>query len=602
MARTNAKAQPVCLKVTSKTGPLSFNKKDYDLNQLLEKAELSGPVHSTAELVRFLEDDKNKDVQLEGRICFTNGLTHIPVKIDRQKFLEFFKGDGQPVTADKLKESFKEDFGRATAADGSYVGSPDFVPTMGGPFNKQLYLTGMLQAKALAYYHYNHSPICKNIVHTIRDFTLGRGWRADVKCKDKTKQGVALALWRAFEDANELYEQMRYLSVDLSLDGEIMFWKLPNNAARITYKLAPSQQIPRAALPRVRLIDTSSIYEIITYPEDILRPLFYVQLTTTSYSMYSAKDQGAPVPTIKFIFQHIPADQVIHHKINVVTGEKRGRGDLFQIIPFAKRLTDVVDYKIIQEMKNCAWGIDTTVETGDQTDIDKYIESVKEAEGETGVAPAGSEFVHTAKVKRQYLANSTTSSAQSDAFRWVANMISAGSRIPYNYWGFQDAAGTTKASAETAVEPVEKFFESRQIDYEIILKKLARWLFDLYELPEAELEVTFPDIKKELRSNKFNDLTLAQTNQWFAKERCAEIAAKEMSITDYDFSSESAKINAEGDAMGGEMSDEEKNPLTAPADNSDNKPNEEIPNPMQKKEIPNPIGTTKGEIPNPLKG
>src|SRR5260221_312108 len=82
--------------------------------------------------------------------------------------------------------------------------------------------------------------------------------------------------------------------------------RLQNNATKIGYQLRPGQEVPTGIIPRMRLIDPSVIWDIITYPEDITRVLAYVWVAPTQYQIYTAPG----ISTLKFIYQQIPSDQV----------------------------------------------------------------------------------------------------------------------------------------------------------------------------------------------------------------------------------------------------------------------------------------------------
>jgi len=511
---------------------------DYTVNDKFVPAEGAHDVHTTPELVELLK--RNDKVEIDARvICKEKGSKRYGYKkLDRGGFLETWKSGN--------RRKFKEDdlFGM----DGFNNVNPnqigvDFVPLLGGPFYKQLYYYDYLRMHGLAYFSYNHHPAARRIIHTIRDFTLGRGWRANVKGPNEAKERFALAVWRAFEEANDLYNLIDMFAVEYGTYGESMIWELPDNQSKIVYRLDPDQ-IPKALIPRYRLIDPSVIWEIVTYPEDITRVLYYQWVAPTQYQIYTGQDKGKNVPGSKFIFQQVPADQVLHFKTNAVSNEKRGRSDLFPILGFLKRLTDSVDYSIVAMQKNAAWAIDTTIE-GNQTDIDNYIAD-QNSLGQ--YAPAGSEFVHTSKVKRQYMGNETKGggggSGQS-AFDWCMNMIAMGSGIPVSYFGTSAHAGSTRAGALVATEPVAKMFEKRQFVYESVLKKIAQRVFAKFGLDDCEIEVTFPEIIVQDRSAKLADLQLAEEMQWISKEKAATIAAKELGITEYEYDAEQQTINGE---------------------------------------------------------
>lgn len=503
--------------------------------------------HSTPEMVSFL--DSHPECEVDATVLFkeaTKGgkVGYAPRQLNRREFLEAYRKGDQYNWSQFKEDDFAFDNGFNPALP-NQIGV-DFVPLLGGPFYKQLYYYDYLRMHSLSFYALNHDPAARRVVYTIRDFTLGRGWRADVSHPNKNKQKVALALWRAFEEANDLYNLFDSLAIELSTYGENMLWELPNNQAKIGWQdlLSKGQNIPKAIIPRYRLIDPSVIWEIITYPEDITRVLAYQWVAPTQYQIYTKTDKDS-VPSSKFIFKQIPGDQVIHTKINSVSNEKRGRSDLFPILGYLKRLRDSVNYSIVAAQKTAAWCIDTTLE-GSQADIDAYIQSQQQL-GE--FAPAGSEFVHTSKVKREYMNNASRGGGDNPSFQWCLDMIAMGSGIPVSYFGTHQHAGSSRATALVATEPVAKLFEKRQFVYELIMKKVAARLFQKFGLGDCELEVTFPEIILQDRSAKLQDLQLAEEMQWISHEKAATIGAKELGITEYEYDEEQATIDTETPKM-----------------------------------------------------
>ena len=77
--------------------------------------------------------------------------------------------------------------------------------------------------------------------------------------------------------------------------------------------------VGKGLIPRVRLIDPSTVWEILTPPEDINQPIAYQQVFPTQYQIYTGIDKGGVVPSSKFIMQQIPAEEVLHFKINCVS-------------------------------------------------------------------------------------------------------------------------------------------------------------------------------------------------------------------------------------------------------------------------------------------
>jgi hypothetical protein len=157
---------------------------------------------------------------------------------------------------------------------------------------------------------------------------------------------------------------------------------------------------------------------------------------------------------------------------------------------------------------------------------------------------AGSEFIHTAKVKRELQQTSTGGSSGDSSFEWCLSCIAAGLGIPVSYFGTHMSGGQTRASAMIATEPSTKKFEDRQDLYKMILNKMAQRLFKMNGV-EAEIEFTFPELITQDRSAKFKDLQLAQESGWISKQRAAEIAAKELGIKDFKFDQEATEEKPE---------------------------------------------------------
>ena len=334
------------------------------------------PVRSTAELVELLE--ANADVEIDARVLSVHpesGRVGVR-KLTREAFIQAAKrSESESV---KLREDV---FGSTDSLtpDMGLVGD-DFIPLLGGPFYKNLYTIDFFRACSASFWAYNHDPIAHHALNLIRDFTLGRGFRVD------SQNQAALALWRAFEKVNDLQAAMQQFAVEIGIYGESCFWWLPDNNTRIVQRPQVGDRIPKGLIPRVRLLDQTVFWEIITNPEDPSRAgeLAYVWVAPTQYQVYTSTF-GQRQPAAKFIFQQIPADQISRYKINVVTGEKRGRGDLFSVLGFLKRLRDSVNYSIIGLQRPASFCIDTTIR-GSQSDIDAYI-SDQASRG--SVAPAG---------------------------------------------------------------------------------------------------------------------------------------------------------------------------------------------------------------------
>lgn len=534
-------AQMEKLRVRVLKNGVHFDPQSYEIDDSFKSWGGSNPleIHSVGEL---LEAAKAGKVEIDAKVLGYDSNKKWKFKrLNTKQFTEACAKPGRRSIRE-ASDLFAYDL---DGSSGNLVGGQDFTPLLGGPFNKQLYYYDYLRMHALAFYAYHHDPIGKAIVSITRDFVLGRGVRVDIK--DKKAQ----AIWDAFAQVNNIPRMLELICDEACIYGENLIWWLPNRETKIGYQLRGDQAIPKGYLPRIRLIDPSVIWEIVTYPEDITRVLFYQWVAPTQYQIYSTSQ----VPTAKFIYQQIPANEVDHFKLNCVSNEKRGRSDLFPALGYMKRLRDSVDYQLIQMQKQMAWAMDTTIE-GSQTDVDNYVSAMENL----GTIPlAGSEFAHTSKIKREMLAPSAGAKGQSSAFEWCLSMICAAVQIPTNYLGTHMSGGAARASAVVATEPVAKKFQMRQLYMERILLKMGERLAEQFGM-EFDMEVTFPELISQDRSAKLKDLALAESQRWVSNETAAEIAAKEFGITSYKYAEEMERIAKEDSKLPTMPS-----PLTGPA-------------------------------------
>jgi hypothetical protein len=524
-----------------------YDPKNYEFDESFKPCDPSDPlsVHTTFEMLECLE--KNKDIELDAKVIGLDKNQEWKSKrVDKTSFLESFKNDFWKDVKFKESNLFATDYSPNSGV-GFGIGQ-DFTPLLGGPFFKNLYYyQDYIRMHSEAFYAYHHDPIAKAFIEITKNFVIGTGW--EVHCDTSTPKGkVAMATWKAFEEANDLSTQIDQCCDELGIYGEVMFWKLPNNQAKIIFRLRQGDTIPLGVIPRVRLIDPSNIVEIVTYPEDITRPLFYVWLTPTQWQMFQGGvGEGRPVnqastqPSLKFIYRTIMADQMLHFKVNAVSNEKRGRSDYFPILSYLKRMRDIVDYQLIALQKNAAWALDTTIK-GDQTDIDSYISD----QASLGtVPPAGSEFVHSEAIERKYIANVGAGEMKSDAFNIALSMSCAGMQIPVSWMGTHLSGGQTKASAFVGTEPVIKKMEKRR---EVIRKILIKlWDFCMTEagLTDIPCEVVFPELITQDRSQKLKDLALCENQRWFSPRTVATIAAKEFQLKDFNYDLEISDMKKE---------------------------------------------------------
>lgn len=508
-------------------------------------------VHTVTEIMACLES--NKDVDAEGVFLEADSKGNYRYKrLNGKEALKSVWKSNARLKKFREADNFATDgYGGTAGANAGLVGD-DFVPLLGGPFNKQPYLYDYLRAHAYCFHEYHHHPLARAVVHITRDFVLGRGYRMD--CDDPK----AMAMWKAFEKVNHLPEMMESIVKEGSIYGENMIWWIPNQSVFISYQDAPGQEPAKGLIPRIRLIDPSTCWEIVTFPEDITRVLFYQLVFPTQYQIYTGTSAGKAVPTSKFVMQQIPADDVMHYKYNCVSNEKRGRSDLFPVLGYLKWIRDCINYKLISLKKQSAWTEDIEVQ-GSQTDVDNLTQSLANL-GE--FEPAGSRFIHTAAIKRQYLANQGRGGTNDDTMSLGISMVAAGTQIPVTYFGLEKSAGQTKASAIVGTEPVAKKFERRQLEVARILEDLWRKFQDGWGVKDADCRVSFPEVISQDSSAKLKDIKFCEDSGYISRKTAAPLAAKELGgLDDYDYDMEKKNIAEEGDEH---LSPTVTSPLTAP--------------------------------------
>lgn len=90
----------------------------------------------------------------------------------------------------------------------------EFVPLIGGPHSRQLYLYAHWEQTAKAFYEKNHSELARTAIVITTDFTLGRGihWKITNRRVER--------VWSEFWERNHMEQRLRTWCDDLCLDGD----------------------------------------------------------------------------------------------------------------------------------------------------------------------------------------------------------------------------------------------------------------------------------------------------------------------------------------------------------------------------------------------
>jgi hypothetical protein len=292
------------------------------------------------------------------------------------------------------------------------------------------------------FWYKNYSGIAKMVIEMTRNFVLGKGFNV-------TFENEALQpLWNEYEERSNVQEEIRNWCDELSSFGENMVKKIPT----------PKSLIHRS-------FDPSTVWEIVTDPENITDIKYYHQQYNTQYQLYGTKD----APVSRYIINQIPPQLVHHTKVNVTSYEKRGRSDLLAPLLYFKYYEDYMVAKLSRAKNEAAFIWDVEID-GSEEDVQMYITNTQNIVD----VPPGSENVHNKAIKRTPLAPSLGTGGADGIAQDILSYIAMGVSIPVNYMGTFGTGGYTKAGALVATEPVAKKMMERQLKLEHLVRKIVR--------------------------------------------------------------------------------------------------------------------------------
>jgi hypothetical protein len=211
----------------------------------------------------------------------------------------------------------------------------NYIPMIPGPATRQQYWADYWAASAKSFEASTHSGIARRACRAMVQFPIGRGVRW--KFEDQKAQDA----WEAFWDGNNMRRRLRSIAYDLSVFGEQFLRYFPAKAGD-----------PRLLI--IRQLDPATIYEVVTDQEDLETVYFYHQQFQTRMELYSpptgnkAPEGRTQSGVTRYIIRQIDASEIDHWRINDVSGEARGRSDLFPVLGDLKRLRDLMTAKVIQ--------------------------------------------------------------------------------------------------------------------------------------------------------------------------------------------------------------------------------------------------------------
>ena len=464
----------------------------------------------------------------------------------------------------KLLESYGDAF--STGLDVSQIGNPsyagapnqEFVSVMGGPFDKQLYLYDYLKMHGEAFEAKNHNPLAKQIIDVITNFTLGKG--VSVLFKDENAQ----AEWNDFVKRNEFQSFLRMDCDSLTWMGELM-----------------TQKVERGGHCWVKHRDPSTCWEIVTEPRDINDVwYFHFQWPTQYQLVYHAGDKVS-----EYVIEDIDPSEIIHVKVNVAPGEKRGRSDLFPVLGWLKRFKDYYNAKTIKAQVEESFAIVKTVK-GSPEDVNTLMNDPTI----TQTPPPGSVIIENEGVTTSFLTPTTSSTGSRDnTGEQIRSIIATGVGLSPEYLGVSSMS-SARATAMQHSEPSAKKFERRQQDMEAYIRNVVDWVLE-YGLRQGRVqkqrlvpanlalikkalgaldfgmlvktamgafkgelvevaadmgyEVIFPEISTDDRSQKLKNIATAAVFKAISHKRASTMMAKELLVTSYDYVDEQEIVREE---------------------------------------------------------
>lgn len=419
----------------------------------------------------------------------------------------------------KLKESdfymglYADEVGGSSGAPRSVFPIQDTIlPSTSSPSAKQQLWVDYLDMHRKSWEAATRNPIGKRICDIIPQFVLGRGLVGDIKSVPHQEA------WDDFYKREHLRHRLRLFLKELLIYGEIF----------LRYFKRPEGLI-------VRSLDPSSIWDIVTNPEDFEDVFYYHQQYWISNQ---SPVPGAYIHPAKLVIRQIPAPEVDHYKINYVSSEKRGRSQLYAILGYLLRFKEFANDRVLLNKMRAMFALDVSVEGG--------AEDVSSAEQQFSTPPGpGAVLIHNSAVEVEFKnANNNANEAKTDA-EMILKIIAIGAGVSEQFLGVSGAS--TRAGALIQTEPDVKNFETYQEILQDVLDSAWERVQAANKLPKTteRMEWSFPGLAQEDRSAKIKDIAFAESMDYITKERAATVVSKEFGFSEYDYGKEKKAIEQE---------------------------------------------------------
>jgi len=427
-----------------------------------------------------------------------------------ERIVEVKAEPGKLLEASSFSLGLYED--EMQTSDGSFRVQDSILPSLNSPYAKQQLFVDYMDMHRKCWEAATRNPLAKRICRLIPQFVLGRG--VDGNIAEQTHQDA----WDEFYEDNGWQLELKQYLRELLIYGEVFlrYFRTPTGLT-------------------VRSIDPSTIWDVVTDPDDLKSVLYYHQQYVL---MHNSPVPGARVTPATLIIRHIPAEDVDHFRINSTSSEKRGRSELYAILGWLLRFKEFANDRVLLNKMRAMFALDIKV-TGGNAEV-----NAAEAQFATPPGP-GAVLIHNENVEVEFKnANTNANEAKTDA-DMLLRVIAIGAGISEQFLGA--GAASTRASALIQTEPDVKNFEDYQEIVEVLMRKAYRRVCAVKGLEKTKhkFEATFPAIAQEDRSAKLKDLALSEAMDWITKKRSATMAAREFGISNYMYDTEQQAIQEE---------------------------------------------------------
>lgn len=520
------------------------NKPDADIQEMVEAKKLleGNKPKENKVIAGAIPFDYNPDAEFDDKnfLITRDELvqrSHIPLNAEidlnlydpkTQQNVRITEADALINHHNKVKESFPDDFS-INQLTGNVQGN-EYVPLVGGPWSKQLYIYDMLQMQIKAFEMRNHNPIARAIVNVTTDYTIGKGIQWHIE--DDTVK----AYWEAWWKRYNMSAKLKQYSDDGCTQGELF----------LRYRPDPFNN--KYLKPFV--VDPSTVWEIVTDPEDIDLVYYYHRQFPTQYQIFTFAD----IPSMKYIIDQIPAPDMYHLKLNVSTVEKRGRSDFYPAMTWLKRCNDYYNALTLKAVMQSNITFHLTVK-GDDSQVSAVAASFAPLLNSPGnVTYTNADGDNNPNVKIDVTEASQTATNPGTVGLELVAMVGAAVNIPPEFLapGLSNAAVQSRASALVKTEPFVKKIEKRQSELNDMLKDMYERVIsfgimqnDLPANASTDVDFIFPSVVADDRSALVKDLQIGFMDKIMSHEQYSNRYAAAIGIDKYNYHDEQDKIHAE---------------------------------------------------------